>query len=342
MTATPALFARRTPQPRIDDAEPLRKLALACLGGAAFEGDITSIGGLSAPDAIFRWPSGAAEGPGAAMAEALSDLAAFPGAECLLEDVLWTATSEKAAEGGAGTYISARATIQGRHDGPGALGAPTGRAVRVRTMAEMWAQDGCIRDAWIVRDTSALLAQTGGREPHTWARDELEACGGALAAPPLGPDTDPEGPYGGRGARTGPAGPLADHLALMMNGEIAEAARGLDPACTLALPGGMDAMGRAAAMGFWAGLRGALPDAAFRIEHAHGMPGGDSMPPRAALRWSLYGRHDGAGRFGPPTGTYLYVLGLTQAEFGPAGIRRLWTLIDDTAIALQLASSRGT
>ena len=41
------------------------------------------------------------------------------------------------------------------------------------------------------------------------------------------------------------------------------------------------------------------------------------MPPRAAIRWSLSGKHEGAGRFGTPSGADVYVMGISHAEFGP-------------------------
>lgn len=339
MTATPAFFSRRQQAPEPDLP---RRLAEACLGAAALRGDITAIGAVSAEEAVFRWPSGAAQGPGAAMAEALTDLSAYAGAACLVEDVMSVPTPSSASDDGAGLYVAARATIVGPCSGPGPFGEGGGGVVRIATMGEIWAQDGKVRDAWLVRDGAAALAGAAGNgaaapTPRAWAEAQPDA---GLEAQPLGPDTDPEGPYAGRGARSGPAGPLADHVSMMLGGELSAAAEGLDPACTLCLPGGVQAIGREAAIAFWAGLRSALPSAAFRIEHALGLPASDQMPSRAALRWSLYGRHEGPGRFGPPTGAYLYVLGLTQAEFGPAGIRRLWTLIDDTAICQQAVGPR--
>ncbi|MEM6739820.1 MAG: nuclear transport factor 2 family protein, partial [Pseudomonadota bacterium] len=65
------------------------------------------------------------------------------------------------------------------------------------------------------------------------------------------------------------------------------------------------------------------------------------MPPRAAIRWSLTGRHDGPGAFGPPTGAHVYIMGMTHAEFGPRGLRREWTLIDETAIWKQILLQTG-
>ena len=71
------------------------------------------------------------------------------------------------------------------------------------------------------------------------------------------------------------------------------------------------------------------------------------MPPRAAVRWSLQGRHAGWGRYGTPTGAEVHVMGISHAEFGPFGdggrpaIRREWTLIDETAIWKQILLHTG-
>ena len=71
------------------------------------------------------------------------------------------------------------------------------------------------------------------------------------------------------------------------------------------------------------------------------------LPPRAAVRWSLWGGHDGWGRYGRPSGAQVYVMGITHVEFGPFGpggapaIRRDYTLIDDTAIWKQIHLHKG-
>jgi hypothetical protein len=64
------------------------------------------------------------------------------------------------------------------------------------------------------------------------------------------------------------------------------------------------------------------------------------MSPRAAVRWSLWGRHTGWGAFGAPTGAMVYVLGITHAEFGPWGLRREYTLFDETAVWKQILLRR--
>ncbi len=83
------------------------------------------------------------------------------------------------------------------------------------------------------------------------------------------------------------------------------------------------------------GLRSALPSATFRIEHQIGRVD-PKLSPRSAIRWSLTGRHDGWGRYGAPTGAEVHVMGVSHAEFGPWGLRRETTLIDDIAIWKQI------
>ena len=113
-----------------------------------------------------------------------------------------------------------------------------------------------------------------------------------------------------------------------------------DRGVQLEMPGGVTGHGWAAADGFWMRLRSAFPSAEFRIHHRIGRED-PLMPPRAALRWSLWGKHDGFGAFGPPTGAPVYILGLSHAEFGPRGLRREWVLYDETAIWTQIALHTG-
>jgi hypothetical protein len=65
------------------------------------------------------------------------------------------------------------------------------------------------------------------------------------------------------------------------------------------------------------------------------------MPLRAAVRWPLHGKHVGWGSFGAPTGASVYIMGITHAEFGPRGLRREFTLIDETAIWKQILLAKG-
>lgn len=65
------------------------------------------------------------------------------------------------------------------------------------------------------------------------------------------------------------------------------------------------------------------------------------MPPRAAIRWGLHGKHDGWGSFGVPTGAEVYVMGACHVEFGPWGLRREYVLLDETSVWKQILMHSG-
>lgn len=338
ITATPM----PAPAPGIDaDWQGVPEFAFAVLGQAWADGDIAGAAPLFAPDACLRRADHVAEGPGPLLEDALGLCAAFPDARFVGEEAIWHPPPPRDAGGVAGTVVATRGSWLGRHDGPGPCGPPTGRRVRWRSMGEIWASAGQVGDLWAITDTAGLLAQTSGESAEAYALRRLVAAGGPERCPqPLSPEADPEGPYGGRGPHSEAADALADLIERMMGGHLAAVSRQCDPACEAVHPAAETAFGTEGVRAFWAGLRAALPSASFRVEHrlAAGALGDGA---RAALRWSLYGRHDGFGRYGAPSGAYLYVMGLTQAESGPRGWRRLWTLIDDVAIWTQIHLARG-
>lgn len=63
--------------------------------------------------------------------------------------------------------------------------------------------------------------------------------------------------------------------------------------------------------------------------------------PRVAVRWPLTGSHHGRGMLGRPAGAPVHIMGVTYSEFGPWGLRREYTIIDETAIWRQIALPTG-
>ena len=197
-----------------------------------------------------------------------------------------------------------------------------------------------------MRDQSAIVKQLGF-DVVDWTRDLIAREGGPeKCVQPMTPANDVAGPYDGRGNDNEWGQRYADIVSRIMRADLAVIPAEYDRACTLEYPGGVSGHGWSDADQFWMGLRAAFPDAEFKIEHVIGRDD-PLMPPRAALRWSLYGKHSGWGRFGTPTGAEVYVMGMSQAEFGPFGhggepcVRREWTLIDETAIWKQILLKTG-
>ncbi|MEM6307649.1 MAG: ester cyclase, partial [Pseudomonadota bacterium] len=242
---------------------------------------------------------------------------------------------------GADHFLSShRLLCRATHRGTGMYGPPTGRSLTYRILADCWCRGNAVHDEWLVRDQAAIVQQMG-HDIVDWTRDLIAREGGpAACVRPFTPDHDIAGPYQGRG-NDHPFGRfMADVLTCVMAGHIGYWAQVADRAVTADWPGHHTTYGHHGVQQFWLALRSAFPSAQFQIDHVIGQTS-PYMPPRAALRWSLWGTHDGWGRYGKPTGAQVYVMGITHVEQGPRGLKRLWTLIDDTAIWKQIILTTG-
>ena len=292
---------------------------------------IASLRGLYADDLVVRSPASVVAGNGGIVAATLSTLAEFPDRELPGEDVIWAPVSQTA-------FLSShRLLCWATHTAPGAYGAPTGRRLAYRIIADCFCEGGAVRDEWLVRDQGAIVRQMGW-DLEGWARLQVLREGGPeRCVKPFAPDRDVAGPYEGEGFPTEETEEVAAALAAALRGG---AATEWDKGAELFGPGHRTAHGRSGARRLWGRLGAALPAGEFRVRHAIARrdPG---LPPRVALRWSLDGTHDGSGPFGAPTGAPLHVFGMTHAEIGPRGIRREWTLYDEAALWRQIVLATG-
>ena len=287
-----------------------------------------------APDIVVRSPSSVVVGNRDVIAATLATLAEFPDRTLLGEDVIWSGTPEE------GMLSSHRLLSTATHLGDGIYGKASGRKLTYRIIADCHAIDNQINDEWLIRDQGAIVRQMG-LDPKAYARDLIAREGGPEACKrPLSPETDRPGPYLGKGNEDEWGRRYGETLQRIMKADLGVIPSEYDRACQLEYPGGVTAHGREAADRFWIGLRASFPSATFTIEHRIGRDD-PLMPPRAAIRWSLTGKHDGWGSFGPPTGADVYVLGAAHAEFGPWGLRREYVLYDETAIWKQILLKTG-
>ena len=311
-----------------DFAAILRRVVSGVWGraefGAAFETHLH-------PDVILRGPDHLLQGRVALATAALQPLAAFPERVLHIEDAGWSAIAGGTRAG------AARLFCDGRHDGPGLYGAPTGAPASYRVLMDVAAKGSTIGEIWRVRDTGAIFAALG-LDPERWAAERLGW--GDRDTSPFRPGIDEPGAYTAAGNNSEWGRAWAGLLERAMEGSFDLFDAQTDPAAEIALPGGRIARGGPGARRFWLGLRAAFPSARFNVQHRFGLET-PLLPPRAFLRWSLDGRHDGPGLFGAPTGAEVHVMGMSQAEFGPDGLRREWTLIDPGAIWMQIKAQSG-
>lgn len=292
-----------------------------------------------APDIIVRSPGSVVVGNQNVIAATMATLAEFPDRTLFGEDVIWSGTPE------AGMLSSHRLHSTATHAKDGVYGKATGKQLRYRIIADCHARNNQIDDEWLIRDQGAIVRQLGWA-PKDYASDLIAREGGPEhCVQPYTPTNEVEGPYRGRGNDNEWGARHADLLTRIMNADFTAIPHAYDRAANLVYPGGVETLSFEGADQFWMGLRASFPNAVFTIHHQIGRDD-PMMPPRSALRWTLHGKHEGWGAFGPPTGAAVFILGASHAEFGALTggepkLRREWTLFDETAIWKQILLHTG-
>lgn len=298
------------------------------------ERGIATLDHYYAPDIPVRSPGSMVVGNQGVIAATMATLAEFPDRTLLGEDVIWSGSPEE------GMLSSHRIITTATHRHDGVYGKATGKKLTYRIIADCHALNNQINDEWLIRDQTAIVKQMGW-EAKAFAADLIMREGGPhRCVKPFTPEIDVPGPYQGKGNDNEWGEKYAAMLCGMMGADMAVVEREYDRACQVEYPGGETGHSYAAVDEFWMGLRASFPSAEFMIHHQIGRDD-PLMPPRAAIRWSLQGKHDGWGRFGTPTGTDVYVMGICHAEFGPWGLRREFAIFDETAIWKQILLQTG-
>ena len=280
-------------------------------------------------DIPMRFPSGLVRGNAGVIDGTLATLAEFPDRQLLGEDVIWSGNETD------GFLSSHRLVTSGTHTGYGAFGEPTGKRFTVRTIADCAAKNDVIDDEWLIRDVGGVARQLGWN-PSEYARSQIVQEGGPEnCVRPFNPGHDVIGPYKGRGNDNEWGQRLANVLTRMMEKDFTVIRSEYDRAVRTEHWGARGDWSWDFPETDWMRLRSSFPSSTFEIHHQIGRADAGT-PNRAAVRWSLTGKHDGPGFFGAPTGADVHVMGITHAEWGEWGLRREFTLIDEVAIWKQI------
>ena len=281
-----------------------------------------------ADDCAVITPGGTTQGVDAVMRGTLETLQQFPDRRLLCEDIVSAGDDEQ------GFLSSHRIASPMTHTGPGVFGAPTGRAVRVRTVADCVCKNNRITHEWLVRDQGAIALQIGST-PQALAAEWLQTRG----APTL-PLWQPAAPAGWRNPMhtTPGAALLAETYRALWQGDLAVLQRHADEAISACLPSGQAAMGVADLEAFWSGFTAAFSGAVLHIDSlAERIDAGRA--PRVAMRWRIVGTHAGGGRYGAATHKPVEVLGITHAEVFEGRVLREWVMVDEVALWMQLLAA---
>ena len=297
--------------------------------------DMESIMQYYAENIPVRSPSGVIYGQEAVVEATKATLKEFPDRQVLGEDVIWIGNEEN------GFLSSHRILSKTTHQNDGMYGPATGKKIVYRVIADCACRNNQVYDEWLVRDQGAIIQQIG-LDPKKYAANLIQEEGGAeKCSIPFNENTPMGGDYTSPTISNENTGTrYADILKSIMNKDIGSVENNYDRAVQQEQPGGFTAHGTEEASKFWKILLSAFPDAKFSIEHISYTEEKD-QPKKAAVRWSLIGKHDGNGIFGTPSGSNVYIMGINHAEFGPRGIKNEWVLFDETMIWKQILMKTG-
>ena len=300
---------------------------------------ISTLNHYYAENIPVRSPMGIQRGNQEVIASTMATVHEFPDRQLYGEDVIWSGDPDS------GLLSSHRLITTATHSQDGAFGPATGKKFLVRVIADCAARNDTIFDEWLIRDYGGIVRQLGG-DPKAFAHQLIVDEGGpAKCAKPFTPDQDMDGGYHGTGNDNPWGVKYANLLTRIMDKEFSLITEQYDRAVLAEYAGGQSGISHAFVEQFWVGLRASFPNAQFTIHHQIGMDA-DMLSPRAAVRWSLDGKHEGWGSFGRPTGAQVHVMGLSHAEFGPFGpdgasVRREYALYDEVAIWKQILMQTG-
>ncbi|MEY8099239.1 nuclear transport factor 2 family protein [Falsihalocynthiibacter sp. S25ZX9] len=282
-------------------------------------------------DIPMRFPSGLVTGNAGVIDGTLATLAEFPDRQLLGEDVIWSQDSTDPER-----YLSShRVLTTATHTGHGLYGPPTGKSFVIRGIADCAAKNDVIDDEWLIRDAGGIARQLGW-EPADYARYQIQHEGGPETCQrPFHPRDDVIGPYTGRGNDNEWGQRLASILTRIMDKDFTVIRSEYDRAVRTEHWGSRGGWSYGFAETDWMRLRSSFPTATFEIHHVIGRSDAGT-PNRAAVRWSLTGKHSGHGFFGAPTGAEIHIMGATHAEWGEWGLRREFTVLDEVAIWKQI------
>ena len=289
-------------------------------------------------DIPVRSPMGIQRGNQQVIASTMATINEFPDRELFGEDVIWSAHAT-------GLLSSHRLLTTATHSHDGAFGKASGKRFTAYVIADCAARNNTIFDEWLVRDYGGIVRQLG-MDPRDYARHLIEREGGPeQCSKPFVPENDVEGGYKGTGNDNAWGEKYAAILQRIMAKDFDVIAQEYDRAIVGQYAGAQQRISHGPVTAFWVGLRSSFPNAEFKLHHQIGMDG-DMLPPRAAIRWSLDGTHDGWGTFGKPTGARVHIMGMCHAEFGPFGkeggtVRREFALYDEIAIWKQILMQSG-
>ena len=295
--------------------------------------DVDSIGEFYTNDIPVISPFGITYGNKPVIEATYNTLKEFPNRQLLGEDIIWNGDDEN------GYHSSHRILSKGTHLGEGSYGAPTGKKIYYRVIADCACRDNQVYDEWIVRDQGAMVRQIGYK-PEEFAKIIIEKEGGFGKAKKILNKSDLKpSDYHPLPVKINSAGEKYSKILCKIFTEEYNF-NDYDRAANIYWPGNKLGHGREDVAKFWNSLKNILSEIKFKIEHV-GYLDEPNRNPRASIRWSLDGIHSkDSVDFGKKTNSNLSIIGINHAELNSYGVSKEWVLFDEVAIWKQILMNK--
>lgn len=295
--------------------------------------DVDSIGEFYTNDIPVISPFGITYGNKPVIEATYNTLKEFPDRQLLGEDIIWNGDDEN------GYHSSHRILSKGTHLGEGSYGAPTGKKIYYRVIADCACRDNQVFDEWIVRDQGAMVRQIGYK-PEEFAKIIIEKEGGFGKAKKILNKSDLKpSDYHPLPVKINSAGEKYSKILCKIFTEEYNF-NDYDRAANIYWPGNKLGHGREDVAKFWNSLKNILSEIKFKIEHV-GYLDEPNRNPRASIRWSLDGIHSkDSVDFGKKTNSNLSIIGINHAELNSYGVSKEWVLFDEVAIWKQILMNK--
>jgi predicted ester cyclase len=271
--------------------------------------------------------------------DTIQRLVSFPDRAVMATQVLWNGDDKE------GFYTSHLVTGSARHTQFGDFGAPTGRVVVNRVMADCMIYRNRIYREWVISDNMAVVKQLG-LDPAIFAHDAAKALfDKGLDSIDIGdnrrtfgqrpPEEEPDTSIANNEIEVETLSWLHHVFNRRMFGRIEKV---YAPNAQYHGPKMVELYGPAAVMHQHLGLLGSIPDAVYMPQHICSNPC-DEGGVKVAVRWVMEGHHLGYGilsELGKPSSQRLQVMGITHYHYKNGRIVDEWNVYDELSLLMQI------
>ncbi len=279
-----------------------------------------------APEVPLHTSDGTAYGRAALIEMTRSTKRAYPGIYLNAEDVVWSGNDQD------GFHTSHRITHLGRNDGPSVYGSATGRSFRRPAVAHCFVVENRIVEEWLARDELALVRALGLDEMAL--AESLGTAEAAARGSLVGETALPQA-----GELPAPASAEEDLVRSMFRDvwslrRLGDLPGYYDPDAYVSTATNRVLTGPAGYLQYVVDWQNEFSDISLRVDHtmSNKRAGGEIV----ATRWWIEGTHDGARRYGQPTGRRVRILGFSHDLVVDRRIVAEWTIFDEFALLKQI------